>query len=319
MYDTVCFKLGVENAEGVNLIENVPKCLDAGGVSYHEGEMWRYISGKLKGEGGCTLDVVVSDRKLKLSGSVCKWYWGDNVRTLQRHDMENAVKMLSERLQVPLWNADITRLDIGDNLFVKKPVKAYLSHLGEYPRYSRLMQPSGLYYTSNTQDVVLSFYDKRAEVRNAGGKVDELFKGYNILRYELRYKRHLQRHLKEERVTAALLYEERFYMKLLDLWRAAYDRISKVNDVELNVSAMRKRSDLYRAGVLSLVERFGGETAVLQQLKMFQQRGDLTRKQAYDLKAAVRSACKERVGFAVQNKEIEELNRAVAGAIMYYR
>ena len=116
-----------------------------------------------------------------------------------------------------------------------------------------------------------------------------------------------------------MLYDERFYIKLLDLWSAAYDRISKVNDVELNVSAIRKRSDLYRVGVLSLVERFGGETAVLQQLGMFQQRGGLTRKQAYDLKAAVKSACKERVGFAVQNKEIEELNVAIADATMYYR
>ena len=85
------------------------------------------------------------------------------------------------------------------------------------------------------------------------------------------------------------------------------------------MAAIRKRSDLYRAGVLSLAERFGGETVFLQQLGMFQQRGDLTRKQAYDLKAAVRSVYRERVGFAVQNKDIEELNRAVAGAIMYYR
>lgn len=57
---------------------------------------------------------------------------------------------------------------------------------------------------------------------------------------------------------------------------------------------MISKKELYKMGVLSLVERAGGETEILEQIKERQKLGQLTRKQAHDLRQTIKKVCQEK-------------------------
>lgn len=57
---------------------------------------------------------------------------------------------------------------------------------------------------------------------------------------------------------------------------------------------MISKKELYKMGVLSLVERAGGETEILEQIKERQKLGQLTSKQAHDLRQAIKKVCQEK-------------------------
>ena len=120
-------------------------------------------------------------------------------------------------------------------------------------------------------------------------------------------------------VTGALLYDENFYIRLLNGWRDDYKSIQKLNDTTLNFQAMRTKQDLYKMGVLSLMERTGGQMEMFNQITEAQKRGELTSKQAYDLRQAVNDACSIRESISAPNEAIQELDKKVNETVKCYR
>ena len=82
---------------------------------------------------------------------------------------------------------------------------------------------------------------------------------------------------------------------------------------------MKTKRDLQTMGVLAMVERVGGEVEMITHINEAQKRGDLTAKQAFDLRQAVKSACKVRDGLTAPTEAITELDKKIAEAIRYYR
>lgn len=82
---------------------------------------------------------------------------------------------------------------------------------------------------------------------------------------------------------------------------------------------IKGKKDLQRFGVLSLIERFGGEIELTSQINEAQQRGELTSKQAYDLRVGIKQACKTKVGLVVPNEQIAELDKKLYEAVKFYR
>ena len=72
-------------------------------------------------------------------------------------------------------------------------------------------------------------------------------------------------------------------------------------------------------GVLTLINQAGGQVEMIEQINEAQKRGDLTKKQAFDLRQAVNDACKVREGLTVPNEAIQELDKKVMEAVMFYR
>ena len=72
-------------------------------------------------------------------------------------------------------------------------------------------------------------------------------------------------------------------------------------------------------GVLSLVERVGGLNAMMNQITEAKQQGKLSRKQAFDLRQAIKEACAVKDGLVVENEAIAELNKKVVEAVRFYR
>lgn len=68
-----------------------------------------------------------------------------------------------------------------------------------------------------------------------------------------------------------------------------------------------------------MVEQRGGQVEVIAQINEAMKRGDLSKKQAYDLREAVNEACKVKVGLVKPNDTIKELDKKIDEATRYFR
>lgn len=255
MYDTIYFRLTQGEVQGFDFLAETPCYLED--VAEHTFSDGVVISGNVG-----NLKVSLNRFQVKVKdGSLCKWYLGSNFQTMGRQDTERAIEQLSDTLHLPMSKAVVTRIDVAQNFCTKHPPEVYFNHLGLLKYATRLQEPNGVYYSQTGGR--LAFYDKNREQKTKREPIPELYEGRNVLRYEQRYTKRIARQLNVSEVTGALLYDEAFYIDLLNRWRQNYKNIEKVNDVTFNFERMKTRQMLYKMGVLSLVERAGGNLNLL--------------------------------------------------------
>jgi len=313
MYDTINLRMMQKDLQGVSFLEEVPNYLQ--NVSFHEYQNDNVIVGWC---GNFTISLH-QDRLLVKNGSLARFYYGDNIATLSRRDTARAIEKLSDTLHLPIKEAQITRVDVGASIIMKKPVQNYLTHLGSLNYAQRLQQPKSIYYTKKRQ--TLCFYDKIAEYRQnyRGAQLPELYKGRNVLRYEIRYKRDLSKMFNVSELKASALYDEAFYINALNLWAEAYNQITKINDYTLNFQLMTTKKNVYKMGLLALMEKAGGYNNLLQQIKAAQTDGRISRKTAYDIRQAFKEATKTDNNILVKDEDVAELDMKIKEAIAFYR
>ena len=313
MFDTVNLRITRNEVAGVDFLSEIPCYLDRDSVAMHTFTDGEVITGTLG-----NLKVSLNGFQVRVKdGSLCKWYLGNNFQAMGRKDTQRAFEKLSDTLHLPMDKAAVTRLDIAQNFIVRHPTEVYLNHLGLLKNATRLVEPYCIYY--NKAGLRMAFYDKNREQKANKEPIPDLYIGRNLLRYEQRYTQRVARQLNVLEVTGSMLYDEAFYISLLNRWRDSYKDIQKINDVSLNFQAMKTKQNLYRMGVLSLIEQVGGQMAMMEQITEAQKQGTLTRKQAYDLKQAVQDACTLKDGLTMQNEAIIELDRKVSEAVKFYR
>lgn len=312
MYDSVNCKLTLAEVGGIDFLSETPCYLDD--VSEHKySDGLIVVTGKAGG-----LSVSLNRFQVRVGeGSLCKWYLGNNYQTMGRRDTQRAFEKLSDTLHLPMGKSLVTRLDLAQNFIVKHPPEVYMHHLGQLKYYRRYPTDGSLYYLGNGSK--LCFYDKNKEQRAKKEPIPELYEGRNVLRYEQRYTKRLPYLLNVPEVTGALLYDEAFYIGLLNKWRQLYRQIQKINDITLNFQAMKTKQEFYKMGVLSLVEHVGGQLEAIEQINEAARRGELTRKQAYDLRSAINEACKLQAGLTEPNEAIKELDKKISEAVRFYR
>lgn len=311
MLDTVIFKLTRTEVEGVDFLSEITPYLNPDGLCVRQYNWGDCVTGDVEG-----LNVSVCPNQVRVNGSICKWMLGDNYQTLRRGGVKRAVERLSDTLHLPMERAIITRLDVGLSIVVREPIANYFNHLGVLKYAQRLQQPNSLYYHQQAER--LCFYDKNREQRDHREPIPEIYRDANVLRYEQRYMARLPQLLGEAQVTAAMLYDERFYISLLNRWRDAYQAIRKVNEITLNFQAMKTKRDLQKMGILVLVEQWGGELATIAHINEAQKRGELTAKQAFDLRQGIKDACKVKYGLTAPSAAIGELDKKISEAINLY-
>ncbi len=264
------------------------------------------------------LSVSLNRWQVKIKdGSLSKYYLGDNLQTLSRAATEQAIAQLSDTLHLHLDRAICTRIDVAENFICRFAPEVYFCHLGQLTYSTRLQEPNGIYYKQTGGR--LAFYDKVKECRSRREELPELYQAKNVLRYEMRLAQRIAHQMGVPEVTVAKLYDEAFYMAVIDRWQANYKKINKLNDITLNFQAMKTKQQLYKMGVLSLIERAGGQLQILDQIKEAQTKGELTKKQAYDLRLAINAAAKAKEGFTTPNEAIQELDKKVKEAALFYR
>ena len=309
MLDTVHYWLEAEQA-GVHLPAFLPSSLQRIATTDRDGVM--SVNGHLS-----NLRVGIYRAGVSVKGSICSYALKSNLGTLTRQDIERSTEQLSDELGLPMSRANITRVDVAKSLLVSASPLAYLPYFGDSQHYKRLVQPQSLYYQSTQRQ--LHIYDKIAEAKRAGVVVPDVWKGKNVLRYELRFLGRLAQQFNQATVTAADLYKEDFYMNLVDRWVSEFQAIRKIRHIDFDFAAMRNVKGFEQQIFLLGIQALGGETAALDLIERANQRGVFEnrtqRKRAKDL---IKGLC-QLPTLTVEPLLLEEVERKVKAVQQHYR
>lgn len=277
MYDTVHFFLSKDNIDGDiystrSFLSKVYDRIDQEGFIY--------VSGYFK-----NLKVHISPSGILFSGSLCKYYLGNNLDTLNLNTVKLAIDSLSFALKLPIQKAEVFRIDIAANIELKLPIKVYLKKLGFKPYFERVLKSNGsLAYETKKKE--LAFYDKIKEMKTHKAKIPQGFNLKNILRFELRFLRKIKKQLNEDRLVIEMLYDELFYAKITNLWFEEYISISKLSDFNFDISNIKTPKDVIYPFLGFLCPDVDAEQVIqyieyLKQQKTFDDPKEYTRAKQY--------------------------------------
>jgi hypothetical protein len=315
MYDNIDFNLKKEQAGNIDLLAEVPVWLKRTSEHYFkDGEKDNVtITGYLD-----TLKVSVTDQRVCVKdSSLCKYYLPENFQTLTRGDTMRAIEKMSDDLHLPMKKADITRIDLAQGLIVKHETPVYYNHLGLLQYYSRLEQNRGLYYNNNNRKLV--FYDKVAEYKYKKLPVPEMYENRNVLRYEMRFCRQLLKQFNVPELKAEQLYNEQFYIDIIDRWHTEYKNINKIRNINnIDYTMIKTKKQLERQALLLLIQEQGGELEFYKKITEAQAKHDLTNKQAFDLRELIKAVSKSEI-MTCESDVIAELDKKMKEAVRFYR
>ncbi|MDR0558599.1 MAG: hypothetical protein LBG92_00350 [Prevotellaceae bacterium] len=273
MYDTVNFWIDRAELSGNSPFDILP-CLSEISETHKDGRLFR-CSGKLK-----NYSVRIYERGISLKGSLAKFHLDNNLETLNRHTAKIAIEKLSDCLHLDIAASKVVRLDVSAVIQTEKTPQDYYNLLGDKPHFSRLQTaPDTLCYDNHKKQIV--FYDKILESKNNKVAMPEIFRNNNLLRYELRYTKYLDRQLKY-RVTGATLTDGSFCRLIADNWHREFKTIRKIKKSEMDYSSINTPRGLKEAILATLLQEKGQEYIddVLVKLKAnncFKDRSDYSR------------------------------------------
>jgi len=309
MYDNLDLTVKKELCPENDFLHNIPQYLTT--VSNHGlNQFGEYFTGYLE-----SLKVSISENRVKISdSSLCKYYLGDNFKTLTKGDTKRAIEKISDSLHLPFKLANVTRIDFAKNLIMQFDEKIYYPYLGEAQYYNRLEQNNGLYY--NNQLRQLLFYGKEYEQKVKRQPIPEMYKNRNVLRFEMRFKKQLRQQLNKPEITANLLYDEVFYGSLVTRWKNEYLAIQKINSKLNNMKPTGSKKELAENLALYTILELG-QPQVLNTVKEWQVSGQISKKQAYDLRTFIKQLSKTTID-EKGNDLINELNQKIKEAARYW-
>lgn len=309
MYDTINLILKKEDYPKMDFLRDIPECLTQ--VSTEgESRAGVFVNGYLD-----NFKVSINQYRVKVQhASLAKFINVDNQQGMSLGRTREAIESLSDRLNLKVEHAKVTRIDVGRNITTRLSPELYFPYLGELTNYKRLEQGHGLYFQNGLRALV--FYNKLREVKSKRQDVEPLFANQNLLRYELRFTSHLERQFNVNKVSAGLLCDEKFYIDLGKRWRDLYLDISKIsNQAAVIVPTTRTRGLIQTLASLK-VNEIGGEN-ILRTIAEWQEEGHLTRKQASDLRAAIRDLVRKEMREG-GNELIEELDKKIKIATRFF-
>ncbi len=312
MYDNLDFYLPRDKLNNFDILREVPKRLERTSEHYFNDNQQVCITGYLG-----SLKVVVSNSRVKVKdSSFCKWLLNDNLQGLYRGDVERGFIELSDLLGLPMQEANVTRIDLANNIITKHEISVYLNHLGNLQYFNRLEQDNGLYYQKGNGQLL--FYDKIKESKNKSIPIPEIYNNRHLLRYERRFKKDLCKQFNVSELTAKTLYSEAFYVDIIDIWLNDYQKIHKLKDIHFDYKMVTGKKEVYQQSVLFYIQQRGGLLNVLDEIKEAQKKKELTPKQALDLRTVYTDACKSKL-LTSESEVIQELDFKMKETVKFYR
>ena len=220
--------------------------------------------------------VGVYPTAIRIDGSLPKFlYEGGNVIPLNRHTTEEALKKLSDALQINLEDARVSSLEFGANFVMRYKPSEYLKRMGELPRRQRFnFNVDTLYYRHRGKEQPSGFclYDKISDAKAKGIPIPAGFEDKNILRVELRLNGSIAKQMGVAEVKASTLYDRAFYSKIRNRFINTYFSITKINKLNANFMAEIKTPKDAVDGFLGLMLSKAGQgmqeiDAYLEELK----------------------------------------------------
>ena len=294
MYDTI--KLTMVNGDGLSYdYSNVINGLD-NIIMEGKNKIGDFVNGTIG-----PLFFSISPYSINLyKGSITKYYHQTNAVEMTREDTELALESISNKLGVNMLMAKVTKIDFGINMIVSlSPIRLF-DTLGQAKGYSRLEQDKGVYYKNSKK--CMAFYDKGLEQRKKKQSLPAIYNNRFLCRYELKLNR-----VKDQ---LGLIYgkdlcEEKTYSKLYNMWINEFNKIVILTPPSMDINITGRTRDL----LLELSTKHLNQIGVINLLKEFkscQISGEITSKQAFDLRKLVYDMSKttERKQDGIVNNEL---------------
>ena len=313
MYDTLFLWLPAEWINESGYLDRVPTLLSNIKQTYNSTTEQIYFTGGYEG-----LNLSVSTSGISIKGSICKSYRKDNFKTLTRQDTERAFESLQDKMSLPILNAKVRRIDFSQSYSVSQLPESYYPLLGDCKGYQRLKQPKSLYYQNGSK--TLLFYNKIEEGKSKKLTIPSIWADKHILRYELRYTKRISEQFKMDIVKASDLYQESFYMELVDRYIREYQNIYKNNQIidSMNLTSINTPKDFIYQMALIKIKELGME-ATIESVEQLKAKDQFKHKEHYSrLKADIKKLCKNDKT-TLQSPLITELDKKISQVKCYCR
>jgi hypothetical protein len=144
---------------------------------------------------------------------------------------------------------------------MKQRPDTYFQLLGESRYFKRAQFESTLYYLNANRK--LRVYDKGKESKRLLHALPFSLQKANLLRFELALQKKLCSQFNTVELTASSLYQESFYMAVIDKLLQDYQAIRKNKLINLNFDAMKSPKDFWLQVNSDWIHKIGGEQAAL--------------------------------------------------------
>jgi len=194
---------------------------------------------------------------ITVSGSLNKYYHGNNLKIIQPDEIEIAVNAIIDNLDLHGVPLILRRIDIGVNVPLDHPVELYTSNLLELPRYDWNAYNNYQTVSFRTNRVTVQFYDKLAEMKKKREQIN--VEDRNILRFEIQYKNRLKQEYEFE-PTIRSLCDPNFINQNLEKLFDTYMKIRKTNILQTNSFESKTKKDFMDSIFLSGLKSRGAES-----------------------------------------------------------
>ena len=249
MYDTVklCYSF-YDNPipKDVDIFKNLSKITES--VDIESRSSW------LKGNAN-NIIIRRNINSITLQGSLPKYFYGNNLQTLQRQNTGLIIDELSDLISTDLSKARVQRIDFSTNITTRHNPSYYYRFLGHLTRFYRHSDKSSLYY--NQASKKLLFYDKIRDAKYKQMPIPQQYENKNVLRYEMRLSKQLQKFFKRD-VFAKDLSDKNLYLHILDKWYAYYKEIEKQKSkINIMTNQITSPKDFDKQLLIGLVQSLG--------------------------------------------------------------
>ena len=160
----------------------------------------------------------------------------------------------------------------------------------------------------------LLFYDKIKELKKGKINLPVLHENKYILRYESRFMKRLPKQFEQAEITLSMLYNQDFYLSLLNKWKGLYFSIPKERNIIIKGDEMfNGQKDLKNYLAAVGLQTLGGETSLISQLNQ----KEIDKMKRLRLKKMIRKISNDEV-LTEPNDAIKELDMKVKEAVKNY-
>lgn len=248
-----------------------------------------------------------------IQGSLPKFLYGNNVCQLTRKEVGLAIEKLSDRLHLPLDDADITKIEVGANICLAKQHTAYTRLLGDMPRMQRVSMADSLYYQGSGRVYPRQyyFYDKVAEVKKHGGTMPQCLEAANMMRYEMRLNGRLPFQLSIPEFKGSTLQDRVVYQELINRWLNGYLSINKL--VNMEDEHLKKGMSVKEAQEVFIAQQIakGGSSIIDEFIAKLKQNECFDNRLYYNRVKSNLQKLASKTKLSVDNGDIEELTAKV--------
>lgn len=306
MYDTTGFYLRANNAQNClrYLIEGKEEINKDSGLILSKGKI-------------DNLFVKVNGVNISISGSLAKFYFGNNLKQLTRKDTEQAIEKLSDSLHIGIKESKVWKLHIGANFIVTEPLPVYYDCLGVLSRFKRseIANKKALLYTTSQE--AFELYDKLRDAKRTKTQIPEVYQGKIVMRIESHFNKNLQKLFHTPELKAKNLFDQDTYIQAIDIWKERFFSIQRLRKLKFTKESLEMLSVKSLQKQLALMQiKTIGENELLRMIE--NSKGSIDKMQYSRLKKWYEDILMQ-PELTEPNELIKELDEKVLRVAKHYR